>query len=279
MILNPSCVERHGLCLALISSDSSKEGLVKMLRRSVLAFVFMAVFGRAAMATPITVDEILFDSTSVVNAGLLSGTVDMSYSGGVLTILLTNTSGDGAGSAAGVLLTGIGFQLPAGVTLTGGAAFIGASSTAVNFAGAAGTNISSEWGYDVNPLASGIFQGGAALTYNTVTSSMESTSDTRFATGSLGAPPELGGPDFGAISALETDAGGQEAIRDTIRITLNLSGVTGDIVSQIQAGNVGISFGSPDSSSLRVPEPSSLSLLVLGFGGALGVLRRRKHQA
>jgi hypothetical protein len=246
-----------------------------MLRRSLLAFVFLASFGRAAMAAPITVDEILFDSTGTSNPSLLSGTVDMSYSGTTLTILLKNTSGDLAGSAAGVLLTGIAFQLPTGVSITGGSAFIAAGSTAVGFPSPAGGNISSEWGYDASPLHSGMFKDGSVLSYNNVVSSMTSMTTNQFASGSLGSPGHLGGPDFGAISAFETDPGGQEAIRDTIRITLNLSGASSNIVDQIQAGNVGISFGSPNSSNMRVPEPGSLSLLVVGLGAL--ALRRRKQ--
>lgn len=248
-----------------------------MLRRSVLACGFVAMFASGALAAPITVDEILYDSST--NPALLSGTVDMTYSSGVLTILLKNTSADAAGSAAGVLLTGIGFQLPTGVTLTGGAAYMGTSATAVGFTAPANRNISSEWGYDASPLHSGMFKDGAAFSYNTVVASMESMTTNQFASGSLGNPPNLGGPDFGVISALETNAGGQEAIRDTIRITLNLQGALSDIVSRIEAGNVGLSFGSPNASlTTKVPEPGSLSLLLVGVGALGAAIRRRTRQ-
>ena len=247
-------------------------GIARMLRRSLIAFALLLTAASAANAVPITVDEVLFDSGIVTNDTLLSGTVDMVYSGGVLTITLRNTSADAAGSGAGILLTGVAFQLPAGVSITGGTATMG-SSTAVNFTAPAGGNISSEWGYDQGSLHSGAFLNNAAYSYNAVVAAMESMTIAQFAPGSVGAPTNLGGPDFGAISASETDAGGQEAVRDSVRIALNLGGtVPSNIVSLIESGNVGISFGSPNVSS--VPEPSSLSLLVLG-AAFLGSRARR----
>ena len=248
-----------------------------MLRRSLLVFALLAVSRGAAFAAPITVDEVLFDSAGTTNPSLLSGTVDMTLAGSTLTIVLKNTSADAAGSGAGILLTGVAFQLPTGISIGSGTAAIGAS-TAVNFIAPVGGNISSEWGYDNSPLNSGSFLNDSALLYNTVVASMVSMTTSQFAAGSIGQPPNLGGPDFGAISALETDAGGQEAVRDTIWITLNLTGnVPGNLVSQIEAGNVGISFGSPNTSN-KVPEPTSLSLLALGaavFGSAARFRRKQ----
>ena len=86
-------------------------------------------------ADTINVDQVLYQSGGVADANLLSGTVNMSLAGNVLTIILRNTSQNGAGDGAGILLTGIGFQLPTGVSITGGSAVIGSGSTAVNFAG------------------------------------------------------------------------------------------------------------------------------------------------
>src|SRR6266508_3177377 len=175
-----------------------------VVRKTLLLLAILGLSRGVAEATAVTVDQVLYDSTSVVDSSLLSGTVDMSLSGNVLTIILTNTSLDGAGSGAGILLTGIGFELPTGVSISSGSANIG-SSTAVNFAAPASGDISSEWGYDNTPLNSGFFLNNGVLSYNTVVSSMVSMTTNQFASGSLGQPPGLGGPDFGAISALETD--------------------------------------------------------------------------
>ena len=247
-----------------------------MLKRAVLSLALLAASSAPALAVPITVDEILYDSTT--NLAGLSGTIDMALSGNTLTITLTNTSLDSAGSGAGVLLTGIGFSLPSG-SIGSGTAAMGAS-TAVNFTKPADGNVSQEWGYDNNPLNSGMFASGAVYDYNTVVASMVSMTTNQFASGSLGGAPNLNGPDFGLISANETDASGQLAIRSSLIITLNLAGaVPSNLLSTIDSGRVGLSFGSPDSSNLRrVPEPASMSLLLVGAAGVC-FLRRRQRAA
>jgi hypothetical protein len=206
----------------------------------------------------------------------------MTLSGNILNITLTNTSADAAGSGAGILLTGIGFQLPQGVWIGSGSVSMG-SSAAVGFTKPSNGSVSKEWGYDNSPLNSGAFKNNAALSYNTVIASMTSMTTNQFASGSLGQPPDLGGPDFGLVSALETNSlgNGNEAIKSSVTIALTLSGqVPGNLLSTIQAGNVGLSFGSPDSTTRQsVPEPTSMSMLLGGLAtfGVAAYRRRRKQ--
>jgi hypothetical protein len=229
---------------------------------------------------PITVDEILYASGT--NPALLSGTVDMTLTGNLLQVTLTNTSADAAGSGAGILLTGIGFQLPAGISIYSGSATIPLGSTGIGFAT---SNVSSEWGYDNNPLHSGAFNGDAVLSYTTVVSSMESQTEVQFAAGSVAPPGNLNGPDFGLVSSLETGAlgSGVEAIRNSLQISLVLGGgvsIPSNLLTMIQAGNVGLSFGSPGISNLTaVPEPASLSLFGLGLASLAAVVRRRRKRS
>jgi hypothetical protein len=237
--------------------------MTKLAKCGVLATSVLALFAGTASADPVTVDQVLYQ-TGIADPSLLKGTVDMTFGGGTLTITLTNISSDLAGDGAGILLTGIGFELPTGVSITGGKAIIGVGSTAVNFAG---TDVSQEWGFDNSPLNSGVFQSGLpVLSYNTVVGAMTSITTNQFAAGSLdGQPAGLAGPDFGLISALETGSiGSNEAIKSSIVITLNLSSwLTQDQFNSIKNGNVGLSFGSPNP----VPEPFTLSLLLPGLAG------------
>lgn len=243
--------------------------MMKFLKVGAIAVALLVLSAGKAAAVNITVDQILYDATST-NPAFLSGTVDMTVNGNILTIILTNTSADAAGDGAGILLTGIGFQLPSNVQITGGT--VSAPLGAVNFGGAPPVNVSQEWGYDNNPLNSGAFQAAPALTYTTVVSSMTSTSTDQFASGSLdGNPPGMAGPDWGIISALETGSlgSGNEAIKNYAVITLTLSGAVS--LDAIQRGNVGLSFGSPKS----VPEPATLALLLPGLAAAYAARRRK----
>jgi len=109
---------------------------------------------------------------------------------------------------------------------------------------------------------------------NTAVSSMTSTSDIKFQPGQLLPPEVLNGPEFGLLSAAvsPSEAGGLNAITDSVTITLNLSGtITGDLLAFIDSHDVVLSFASPNT----VPEGGStailLGLALLGFGG----LRRK----
>ncbi len=251
----------------------------KVFKNSILVAFILALFAARASAGAITVDQVLYQS-DIANSNLLSGTVDMTFASNTntLTIVLTNTSSDLAGDGAGILLTGLGFQLPTGVSIASGTAVIAPYSTGVNFTGVAGTDVSKEWGYDNSPLNSGVFQSGlfGLLTYNTVVGSMVSITTNQFAAGSIdNAPPGLAGPDFGLVSKSETGAlgNGNEAIRSSIIITLVLTGASLNLVDSINAGSVGVSFGSPNA----VPEPPLLSLLLVP--GLAGLYLARKRAA
>jgi hypothetical protein len=221
-----------------------------------------------AAPTTLSYDELLVPSD--VNRAFLSGEVQMEVVNGKLCIWLQNTSEDAAGSGAGVLLTGIGFNLPGGVWIASGEAMSGIDSVGVGFTG---TDVSTEWGYDNQPLNSGAMIGQPV---NTAISSMVSQTTDQFAAGSIdSAPGNLNGPDFGLVSAAEIDPIGKgvEAIRDAIKITLDLSGnYEGDLVEFIDSRHVVLTFGSPTGA---VPDASTTAML-LGMA-MLGVegLRRR----
>jgi len=226
-------------------------------------------------AVPITVDQIIYQSGDGGNPAALAGTVNMTLSGSTLTIVLRNTStATGATPGSFNLLTGLGFDLPNGVTIGSGSAALTAGSTGVNWNNAVlGNNVSQEWGYD-NGATSGPFNDVTTLNVDTVVSSMVASSDAKFQPGQLLAPDTLNGPEFGLLSnaVSPSEAGGLYAIRDSITIRLNLSGtVNGNLLSFIESHDVVLSFASPTT----VPEGGStaimLGLALLGFGG----LRRK----
>jgi hypothetical protein len=174
-----------------------------------------------------------------------------------------------------MLLTGVGLQLP-GVDIVSGSVAVAGGSMALNFdAGQSTTDIGNQWNY--GNASYGGFNLTGVLTVNAAMSSIENGQATRFA----GPPPvTIDGPDYGALSALETQFGSsQPGVKDSIVITLNLDGAAPSAAA-IDAGNVVLAFGSPDSVPGQVPDGgSTLLLLGMAFSGLTWFGRRRTKSA
>ena len=240
----------------------------------ILLVLFLCGTAGIASAVDITIDEIIYQPNSF-DPSVLSGTAGFELSGSDLIITLTNTSGATGVAGAYNLLSGIGFNLPSGMSISGGSVGINPGSDAINFIAPLPQ---SEWGYDNSPITGPFIDYPALGQVNTVVATLQAAIDYDF--NNLKVPPpspgaNVDGPGYGLLSSNENNsaAGGLSAIKDTILITLNLSGSDGDLLKFIEDGNVVISFGSPTATS--VPEPSTLLLLGSGLIG-LGILGRKR---
>lgn len=242
-----------------------------------------------ADAVPLTIDDIIvqhFEDGNLVDTSVLSGTADATFAGSTLTIILTNTSsgptefeGNPVAGATNIL-TGIGFNLPSGMSISSGSVSM-VGETAINFPPPADGNISGEWGFDNDPIKGPFVDSDLTdKIVNTSVATMASSTTEAFGP-SLFPPPSLDGPEMGLLSGdpdvPASTAGGLRAVQDSIVITLNLSGsftpTASDptLIAFINNRDVVLSFGSPDV----IPEPSTLVLLGSGLT-ALGLLGRKK---
>lgn len=241
-------------------------GRVKGLVALVAVMGFLLMLPAPAKAILVTIDEIIFQDGGV-NSSVLAGTADFTLSSSTLTIVLTNTStGATGGGASTNLLGGIGFNLPGGVTIsntgaTNAVALTGGSS-AINFVAPISDT---EWGAG-NGALSAINSLTLLGDVNASASTLQAQINFDLA-GNLKPTANVDGPSFGLLSSSVSDAtaGGLEAVKDSVTLTLLLDGtVPGTLLSDIDGGHVVLSFGSPDTSRTSVPEPSSFFLM--GFG-------------
>jgi hypothetical protein len=252
------------------------------------AILLLAVGIAPALASTIQVDEMLFQynrpdpASNVADPSALGATVDMIWQDDELVVTLRNTSGDTLSKGTMNLLTGLGFALPAGVHVSGGSVSM-QGSTAVNFTATADNDVSTEHAYE-NSVTGGHFLTVAQLSVNTVLSVLKADAGTQFSVGSLDPGVDHGGIDFGLLmlpppgrSTSDFIGSNPEAIQDTVQYKLTLSGpVPENLVDLIDAGPVVLAFGSPNTSSIPVPEPTALALLATGALGLLYPWRRRR---
>ncbi len=196
-----------------------------------------------------------------------------SADGDALHIVLTNTSTSvpGGFGNADQILTSLSFDL-GGIRILGGWAKIAAGGYSVNFdhvpAQLVGpADISGEWGY-----ANG--GGGSSPLLTNIISTINAHQMARMGGGNLDGPTNLDGPEAGLVTTPAlVSLGGLGVVAGDVEFDLRLSGNLSGLGFLDGEKAVVAEFGS-DAAFVTVPEPATMSLLVLG---GIGTLLRRRH--
>ena len=251
---------------------------------SILGLCWLLIPGHSQPA-PVSWDDVIYESGA--DSSVYRANIDMELTGSTLTVKLQNVSTGDAGESSADLLTGLGFDLPTGISILGGTAMLdrlfpgdpavtGAYSIGpADFILSEGQFVSGEWGW-----GQGIGQ------FNTVVpgmvdwdiSCMQASTASAFSPTSLAPPSGLDGPEFGLLSRSlsPSEAGGLNYIQDALTFELDLGGdlsgwTSGDLIDFIDDGDVIIAFGSPTT----IPDASTLFLLGSACLAGFAISRKR----
>jgi hypothetical protein len=255
-----------------------------------IAIIALTIASLPVYATAINVDQILYKlnikgGLTEDQAGNLSASVDMTFDEaiGLLTITLTNTSGltTGKTASASNLLTGIGFDLPDGISIIDNMAH---DSLIYLPSGSKSSKAFSQnaWGWSQS-LEGGHFSEKGVLPVDVVLSSMKADGATTFG-GLTNGSNKMGGTDFGLQSFWGSPGPSSEAsITSSIAFKIYLSKVQTSLVSYIENHGVVVEYGSPSNATgirntpvSQVPEPATWILLATGFVGFIVAGRKAR---
>lgn len=233
-----------------------------------------------------TVDEVMFKTSNVDTTFIPLGKVRMDVVGGFLYVELTNTStGNTTLDDSGNVLTGLGFTLPTGVSLSTSMA-----SNDVGFGGSsilttAGSLSYDKWG--LGDASSGHFNIGntAQLFYGRVLTAFNGNDFDVDLRGNAG--PANNDFDYGLVSdtAGSGPFGNEPFVKDQLlfQLALDTSLTRQQVLDGIQGSAVGLAFDSPNASDVGngVPEPSTVIIWTLlgSVASGIGLGRRRKRTA
>lgn len=236
------------------------------------AIVALGLTG-GALASVVTVDyEAYVGGTGGSSTGLTAQATWTSV-GTMLTIELSNTSvgAPGGATVADTLLVSLAFDLGQDAILSGDSIVVGAGSTGLGaWSGlGAGDSIAEQWVW--SNTGSGDYLANFAQVVTT-SSGLGGGTPNAFGGGPV---PGIDGP-FGGIAAappILPVPNAQEAVSDSILITLTLTGELSSEQLQSVADAAVVEFGSDFAYVSTVPAPSALAVFALGLGGA----RRRRR--